>query len=256
MTGRKVIKINQLLQHWPKGTVAVNSWLEEFGAYRQLKKSYKDHGWLEQIGSGAVKRSGDTVDWQGGLYAIQAQLKKAVHIGGRSSLELQGRSHNLRLKEKEFFLFAARETRLPKWFLDNEWSSGLKLIKSNFLPEELALREFAYHDFTLTISSLERAILECLYLVPKYQDFQEAYYLLEGLMDIHPNLLQNLLEECNSIKVKRLFLFMAEKAKLPCLKKLNINRVDIGSGKRVIVANGHYDPQYRITYPKEFQVDE
>jgi hypothetical protein len=41
----------------------------------------------------------------------------------------------------------------------------------------------------------------------------ECYQILEGLANLRPKILQELLESCNSIKVKRLFLFMASKAK-------------------------------------------
>jgi hypothetical protein len=79
---------------------------------------------------------------------------------------------------------------------------------------------------------------------------------MEGLMDMRPKVLQSLLEECKSIKVKRLFLFMADQAKLPCLKKLNLCGINLGSGKRVIVLGGNFDSRYQITYPKGFQVNE
>ena len=75
-------------------------------------------------------------------------------------------------------------------------------------------------------------------------------------MDMRPKVLQSLLEECKSVKVKRLFLFMAEKAQLPVLKKLNIDRIDLGSGKRVIIPGGKFDSSYNISYPRTFQVNE
>lgn len=118
------------------------------------------------------------------------------------------------------------------------------------------MKSFDTGNFEIIISSPERAILEALYQVPKEQDFQEAYYLIEGLVDIRPKLMQTLLEECKSIKVKRLFLFLAQRANLPILKKLNLELIDLGSGKRVIVKDGKFDSDYQITYPRGFQVNE
>lgn len=130
------------------------------------------------------------------------------------------------------------------------------MLKSEFLSQETGLKEFDTGNFAITISSPERAILETLYQVPREQDFQEAYYLIEALVDIRPKLMQTLLEECKSIKVKRLFLFLAQQAKLPVLKKLDLKKIDLGSGKRVIVKDGKLDSDYGITYPKGFQINE
>lgn len=130
------------------------------------------------------------------------------------------------------------------------------MVKSQFLHQDTGLKELDTGNFVITISSPERAILETLYQVPKEQDFQEAYYLIEGLTDIRPKFMQTLLEECKSIKVKRLFLFLANKANLPVLKKLDLKKINLGSGKRVIVKGGKLDPDYGITYPKGFQINE
>ena len=63
--------------------------------------------------------------------------------------------------------------------------------------------------------------------------------------------MQDLLERCSSVKVKRVFLFLAEKLELPFFLKLKLDDVDIGSGKRVIVKGGKYDAKYLITVPRE-----
>lgn len=49
---------------------------------------------------------------------------------------------------------------------------------------------------------------------------------------------------------------MAQRAKLPVFKKLNLDRIDLGAGKRLIIKNGKYDAEYQITYPREFQINE
>jgi hypothetical protein len=50
-----------------------------------------------------------------------------------------------------------------------------------------------------------------------------------------------LLEACRSVKVKRLFLYMAENQGLPWLAKLDLSKVHLGAGKRMIVLRGRYD---------------
>jgi hypothetical protein len=74
---------------------------------------------------------------------------------------------------------------------------------------------------------------------------------LSGLLNLRPALMQSLLESCNSIKVKRLFLFMADKANLPVMKHLDQTAIDLGSGNRSVVRDGTYDSRYQLVLPKE-----
>ncbi|WP_405035608.1 type IV toxin-antitoxin system AbiEi family antitoxin domain-containing protein [Pseudidiomarina sp. CB1] len=57
-------------------------------------------------------------------------------------------------------------------------------------------------------------------------------------------------------KVKRLFLYLAEKANHDWVQYLDLSSVNLGSGKRAIVANGVYIPKYQITVPKELELME
>jgi hypothetical protein len=75
--------------------------------------------------------------------------------------------------------------------------------------------------------------------------------LIQGLTTLRPKLVQVLLEQCNSVKVKRLFLYMSEKNDHSWLKSLNLSNVNLGSGKRVIIKYGVFNNKYNITVPKE-----
>ena len=86
MSTNKRTKINSLLQLLPKGAVATNEWLTENGVSSNLKWRYIKNNWLQSVGSGAVVRAGDQVNWQGGLFAIQTQLKRSIHVGGKTAL--------------------------------------------------------------------------------------------------------------------------------------------------------------------------
>jgi hypothetical protein len=44
---------------------------------------------------------------------------------------------------------------------------------------------------------------------------------------------------------------MAEKAGHSWFHDLNLERIDLGKGKRSNVKNGVYDPKYKITLPKD-----
>jgi hypothetical protein len=109
---------------------------------------------------------------------------------------------------------------------------------------------FPWGDFSIQISSPERAAMEMLYHVPDKQGFDEAMKIMELLLSLRPELVQKLLESCASIKVKRLFLYMTHAAKLPFAVKLNLKKVNLGKGDRTVVKGGRLDPQYRITVPR------
>lgn len=82
MSRQSGTKINILLKKWPKGSVAVSSWLNEQGIYRQLIQAYQKSDWVNSIGGGAFVRSDDKINWIGALFAIQTQLKLPVHAAG------------------------------------------------------------------------------------------------------------------------------------------------------------------------------
>lgn len=73
--------------------------------------------------------------------------------------------------------------------------------------------------YSIKVSVPERAIMELLSLVPKEESFEGAAYLMEGLGTLRPTLVQTLLEHCRFVKVKRLFMFLAEENNHPWGKK-------------------------------------
>jgi hypothetical protein len=243
-------KINKLLQNVSSGIVLLSSWLVKQGYSRDLQHRYIRSGWLESIGTGALKRSGDKVDLSGAIYSLQTQAGKNIHIGGRSALALQGYSHYLELYQKESTLYAPYGEQLPLWFVNFKWETDPILVSTNILPVDVGLVDHTIKSYSLKISSPERALLECLYLVPTRFDIQEAWQIMEGLTSLRPANVQELLVKCNSVKVNRLFLFLAEKAEHPWFKYINTENVKLGSGSRSIFPGGVYVPKYRITIPQ------
>ncbi|MCX6180191.1 MAG: AbiEi antitoxin N-terminal domain-containing protein [Chlorobiales bacterium] len=75
MTTEKRNKLKVTLANHIQGTVALSSWLERLGISHDLQKYYRKSGWLEAIGTGALKRPGEEVTWQGALYSMQVQAK-------------------------------------------------------------------------------------------------------------------------------------------------------------------------------------
>ena len=253
MNTKKLTKINQLISQWPRGAVYTQGWLTQLGYYNDMIKVYKRNGWLESIGTGAFILTNDRVDVFGGIYALQQQLELPVHVGGRTGLELKGYGHYGRVAGETCFLFASSGTRLPKWFSENKWGFDIQFKATNLFSPDVAdsLAGFEHKEFSIQISTSERAAMEMLYHIPALQGFDEALRIMEGLMTLRPLLVQKLLESCQSVKVKRLFLYMSEKLGLPWFEKLNLKKINTGSGKRVIAENGILDKKYLITVPRE-----
>jgi hypothetical protein len=67
---------------------------------------------------------------------------------------------------------------------------------------------------------------------------------------LRSQVVQLLLEKCCLVKVKRLFLHLAEKCQHNWLAELDLNRIDLGHGKRKIGAGGIYDAKYQLSVPK------
>jgi hypothetical protein len=251
MTTNSDKKLMNLLANHIPGTVLLASWLEKNGISRDLQKYYLKSGWLESCGVGALKRPHENVQWVGALISIQRQTDLPVHVGGLTSISLQGLSHYIRLDMEPIYLFSTQYVKLPKWFLDQEWGKQIIHVKSRFLPADLALFEYSLDGLDIQLSSPERAILECLHLTPNRFDMVECYQILEGLSNLRPKVLQELLEKCNSIKAKRLFLFMASKANHQWLDYVDQTRIELGTGDRILVKGGVYNSRFKISIPKE-----
>jgi len=253
MNTEKVYKINQLLSSQPSGIVLASSWLGEQGYSLDLQKQYKKSQWFDSIGTGALIRHGEQVDYLGGIYALQTQLGLYVHPAAKTALSMQGKAHYLELSTKAVQLFGSNDDNLPLWFKKRDWGVSVDCRLTSFLPSELGLVEVEHKNFKVKVSSPARAVMECLYLAPKSQPLIEVYELMEGLNNLRPVTVQKLLEACTSVKVKRLFLYLADKAGHEWLSHLDLDKVDLGSGKRAIVSDGVYVPKYQITVPRELE---
>ena len=255
MSLEKEHKINSLLRGWPQNAVYHTSWLVANGYSDQLLSRYKKSNWITPINNGAFVKSGDTPTIEGAVFALQSQGKFGVHPGGKSALNLLGKAHYLEFSRQQFTLFGNENERIPSWLKNYNWDMEINYYSTSFLPVDLGLTDIEVNGFSIKVSGAARAIMECLYLAPKKQELKECYELMEGLNNLRPNQVQQLLEACTSVKVKRLFLYLANKCHHPWLEFVNVGNIDMGKGKRQIVVDGVYDPKYKITIPKNL-VDE
>lgn len=251
MTTNTDNKLKSLLDVHVPETVLLASYMDKIGISHDLQKYYRRSGWLESLGTGAYKRPKESVHWQGGLFSLQTQVMLPIHAGGLTALTLHGFTHYIRLGDETVYLFSSPKTKLPKWFNSFDWKTKVKHVKTSLLPSGLGLTDFKENSFTINIASPELAILECLYQAPNELDLVECYQMMEGLTNLRPKLLQELLERCTSIKVKRLFLYMADKAQHQWLTFIDQAKISLGEGDRSMVKAGVYVSKYRISVPKE-----
>jgi hypothetical protein len=166
-------------------------------------------------------------------------------------LELSGLAHFVPLGEAyPLYLFSRIGDRLPSWFKNLPLSDRVRHWTTDVLPNELGCADFREGEIVVRISAPERAALEFLQtLKPTSSEYEHADLIIEGLGTLRPELVQSLLEGCASVKVKRLFLHLAEKHQHPWLKQVALAKISLGSGKRVLVPGGRLDSKYLITVP-------
>jgi hypothetical protein len=246
----KESKLKSLVRALPQHGVVTRSALASLGITPQHTQKYVAGGWLESIGSGAFKRPGDAPTWQTALHALQTQEGLAVHVGGLTSLAAEGAAQFVRPGHETIWLFSGPGIRPPLWFRKHRWPVQVTHVTSKFLSESVAVRSHDFGGFSLLASASERAILECLFLAPERMDLVEVFGLLESQRTLRPKVMQSLLEECSSVKVKRLFMFMAEQAALPVFARLDQQRIELGRGARSLVPKGAYVAKYELVVPR------
>jgi len=244
--------VNRLMQTTPKGLVLLSGWLASEGYSYELLQRYRKGGWLRSIGRGAMVKSGDSLVLSGAIMALQKQVNSDIHTGGRSALELSGVAHYLQVNSEGTTLFTANKQSIPLWFTGNQWDRKPIIFSASlFKEEDIGLTEYQDGELVMNISGAARAMMECLSLCPNQFPLSEAYEVMEGLVSLRPAVVQTLLEQCKSVKVKRLFLYFAERAGHSWFKYIDTKSIDTGSGVRSFVNDGAFVSKYQLVLPKE-----
>jgi Transcriptional regulator, AbiEi antitoxin, Type IV TA system/Transcriptional regulator, AbiEi antitoxin N-terminal domain len=256
MATRSDSKLNRLQQELPEGLLADAGWLEAHGYSSALRSQYVRAGWLDSPARRVYRRSRTPLTWQQAVISLQTLLDLPLAVGGRTALEQLGYAHYLSAEMREVHLYGTK--RAPTWLGDLpldvkfHWHNSLRLFPGDAPPEPSPVMVSAAGlSLPIRYSSKERAVLELLDELPEHESFHQVDALMEGLSDLSPRRLQTLLETCSSVKVKRLFLFFADRHRHAWRSRLDVSRVDLGSGKRVLVKGGRLDPTYHITVPSD-----
>jgi hypothetical protein len=266
-------KLNQLEKALPEGLLVDAAWLERNGYSRSLRSQYVSAGWLQQPTRSVFRRPRGEISWEQVVISLQTLMGYAISVGGRTALELQGYAHYVPRSQKSIHLYG--NAKLPSWLLklplDQQFIShtGQRIsfqatqintplsldtpsAEGAVLDGGFRITHWGQWKWPLVMSTPERAYLELLNELPQHETFHMADVIMEGLVNISPRRMQTLLEQTKSIKIKRLFFFFADRHQHQWLTHIAREHIDLGSGKRMLVKGGKFDPVYQITVPKDF----
>ena len=277
--------LNRLQRLLPEGLLADAAWLSRMGYSSALRARYLEGGWLERVARGVFRRplyrpglnSAEALAWQHLVVSLQTVMEHPVAVGGRTALELSGLAHYAsRRGLREVHLYGDRPVpgwlgRLPietdfvfhnarRLFSDEPIADALKALKEVLRKGDAATGpvhgSLDWHflgdgGWPILLSTPERAVLELLDELPLRETFHQADVLMGSAASLSPERLSRLLRQCRSVKVKRLFLWFAERHGYAWFERLDLRGVDLGSGKRMLVRGGCLDAKYGITVPKD-----
>ncbi|HAL08153.1 MAG TPA: hypothetical protein DCP26_12535 [Brevundimonas sp.] len=265
-------KLNKLERMLPEGLVVDSAWMKENGYYNSLRAKYVAQGRLEQPARRVYRRPRGPLTWEVVVLSLQTLLDYEVVLCGRTALEMHGLGHYLRRKTRTVHL--SGPVKLPTWLNDLPLDVEFRQHNPAKLFEHwkhFALRggepsspndpwawgqagvteqTLGHWEHPLQLSTPERAVLELLDELPDHEGFEAVDKVFEGLANLSPRRLQLLLQDCKSVKVKRLFFFFADRHQHAWLKRLDRDPIGLGSGNRMLVRGGRLDPTYRITVPE------
>lgn len=262
-------KLNQLQHLVPEGLLAPTSWFESLGYSRALLSTYIKSGWLVSPARGVYCRPGAPLSWRNIATSLNDVWDIPIHVGGYSALEHHGFGHYVRYSSIPKVDFYCR-TRPPLWLKNIEVDAVLRVrlatlfhddetnsvsaandLQSVTAPAEFDYAQWGPWKWTIRYSSAERAMMEMLADVPNEESIYMADAIMQGLVQLRPIVVGSLMARCRSIKVKRLFLALATRHDLPWLRHIEIDGVDLGSGKRVLVPGGRLHRKFQITLPSD-----
>ena len=254
-----LVRRKELYELMPEGIITTRKWLLDHHFSRHAIDNFVKSNQLTSISNGVYVRNTTKISWQSVVFSLQSILKTDLVIGGLSALEMQGLAHYLSLSDKKTVHLYGND-KLPDW--STQLSLEINFIKhttnrlfdnksetnkqTNYYTVE---RDWNASQGKLIIATPERAYLELLLEVPTKISFEHADQLMQGLTTLSPRRLQLLLESCQSVKVKRLFLWFAERHNYVWLHKIDRSKITLGAGNRMIAKDGKLDNKFKITVP-------
>lgn len=242
-------KINQLLLYGTRNGLFFSEWLKKNGYSDQLIRKYRQSGWLTALAKGVMFRTGDSLSAYAALYCYNQQLGKEFRIAAHSALELFSFNHYIPMG-KPLLMVGHSKQSIPEWIQNDTFDRTIKTFSTETFPIP-QVTTVQKDELSLLTSTPEQAFMECLLLTPQQYNYMDLYYLMEQLTTLRSDIVQKLLETSKNLRVKRIFLYMAEKAGHYWFDMLDTSKVMLGTSKLQLVEKGIYIAKYKITIPKE-----
>lgn len=246
----------------PEGLIVSRKLLVRKGIRRPSIDNALRSGLIVSLWPGIYARAGVELRAEDVVASLQRMGSDLV-VGGTSALEFRGRNYYIPLSSSRTVQLHGCN-RLPPWVnaLDISESfcrcSTVRLLgQGRSLPDDDPYGQrfpfaalWPWGRRTVRISTAERAMLEVLHGVPTRESFEDAELLMQGLPDLSPTRLERLLRRTRSVKVKRLFFWLAERQGYAWASRLDLRNFNLGSGKRVLERSGKLVSKYGITVPE------
>ncbi len=254
MSGPRV-SLAKLHQVAPEGLIVTRKQLLKAGLTGAALDRYVKSGWLGLVGRGAYLRGPDQamarpLRWQQLVISLQ-RAGLPLHVGGPSALAVRG--WPTATEQTPVRLFG--KSRMPAWAAQARVREPVEIHRFQLLPPKVRAGidqiQWGPWDWSLWISSPERALMETMALLPDAVDFATAECLFAGAAGLDPTQLTALLGWSKHVQVNRLFLWFADRHAHRWNDTLDRDRVFVGAGKRQVVRGGKLDRKYRITVPAE-----
>lgn len=266
MSRPKRKKLKYVLDQVPSGFLVDSRWLTANDVAKGSAHDYHREGWLERVARGVYRRpypnaeTKDDQDWKTTLLSAQWIMGYDFHVGGMTALTLDGHNHYLGLGHSaNVYLYGD----VPSWFSRLRVDAHFLLRRRQLFGsnrdgiedddfDPAATKAHNPWDWPLRRSTPERAVLEALNELPDQESFHKIDMLFQGLSTLRPGRLSNLLRQCKSVKVKRLFFLFADRHSHRWLAHIDRTEISLGSGPRMLVEGGSYAAKYQLVVPDEF----
>lgn len=242
----------------PYGMLATRKWLMARGLGGHTLDNAVKSKRLLSLAPGVYSQYTRDLRWEGVVASLQymeGASTPSVYAGGLTALSVMEMQDPPPAGAPVVRLYAS--DRPPAWLFRLplparfKWHSVKSLWPESVMADEDYLDAYGW-DLGLPplhVSCPERALMEALMSVPKGINFDQADDLMMGQILMSPRKLDALLDACRSVKVKRLFFWLAARADHQWFGDLDRAKYDLGSGKRVLEEGGKLDREHLITVP-------
>ena len=193
-------RLKPLLDKVPPGFMVDASWLKAQGIDPKSIHGYVSRGWLERVIRGVYRRplpegvqGSSEGSWEIPLLSLQWIMKRDVHLGGESALDLAGHTHYLSLGGASRVHFYGP---VPPWLMRLPTQTTIVVHRRTLFGDDPTGIGNADRDaqdsgqavnvwrWPVRASSPERAILEALDELPNHASFDNLDKIFEGACGI------------------------------------------------------------------------